>query len=126
MHAAKVMRMLAMALIALGAVGCGSNVKGKIEDTRWSNNEYTGKDGKKIPANMLKLDFRADGSMTFSVMGIATNGKYTLGTGSSVTFEMDKVIAGGSKKMRNKIAIDGETMTITDSDGAVMTLRKVT
>jgi hypothetical protein len=95
--------------------GCSSNNKGKIEGTNWSSKVVTVK-GKTAPAGMMKLEFRQDGTLTVTGPTGAYTGTYSLGFGDAVTFKLDRELSG-SKTHAEKIAINGDELTLTDSDG---------
>ena len=93
----------------------GSNNKGKIEGTKWANVEGTVK-GQKVPAALLKLEFTKDGKLVYDVAVRKLTGTYTLGSGDSVTLNLDEELAG-TKMHTEKITIKDGVLTMTDSDG---------
>ena len=100
-----------------------SNNKGKIEGTKWSSLAATIK-GNSLPAGSLKLEFKADGGFVYTVGPQVLPGKYTLGSGASVTLTLDKEIAG-QKVLPETITIDGGKLKMSDADGTSMTFEKV-
>jgi hypothetical protein len=122
MRLAPVLR-LAVAAALLCAVGCNSNNKGKIEGTEWNSLATTLK-GQNIPAGTLKLKFGADKSLVYNTpMGTFT-GTYSLGSGDTVTLNLDKDLAG-SRRHAERVTISGDRLTMTDSDGTAMTFERV-
>jgi len=107
--------------------GCNSNNKGKIEGTKWSSKPTTVK-GKTLPAGALKLEFTKDGKVTYTIqqlMGtIVYSGTYNLGFGDYVTLNFDEEL-GGHKKHRQEIVIDGNNLTMSDTDGTSIKFSKV-
>jgi hypothetical protein len=102
-------------LAVLAISGCGmaeSKNKGKLEGTRWSS-EKTSYMGKEVPAGHLKLTFSFGGRMTYYVGTEAYAGKFVLGSGQIVTFELDREFAG-SKKHAERIWFEGEKMVVSD------------
>jgi hypothetical protein len=114
-------RPLLAALVLLPLAGCSSNNAGKIEDTVWLSDAQTVA-GTVLPRGALVLAFRVDGTMTctrqFSDVYL---GKYTLSMGDYVTFRFDRPY-GDSKATTHteKITIDGDKMTMVDTDGTVV------
>jgi hypothetical protein len=120
MHSVSIRGLLVLIAVALVA-GCSAN-KGKIEGTKWTSEATTMK-GQPIPAGALDLDFRSDGSLVYRA-GLQTyTGTYTLGTADTVVLNLDQPIAG-LKTHAEKISIDGERLTMTDSDGSKLTFVK--
>jgi hypothetical protein len=107
----------------LFVVGCSSNNTGKIEGTKWSSLAGTVK-GQPIPAGILQLEFRADGGLTYRAGPQTFTGTYSLGGGDAVTFNLDQELAG-RKSHREKIVINGDNLTMTDSDGTAISFQKV-
>lgn len=121
MRLAKILPMFALAVLLLVG-GCSSNNKGKIEGTKWSSQATTVK-GQPLPAGILGLEFRADGSMVYQVGPQAYTGKYSLGGGDSVTLHLDKELANRKTHVQ-KVVINGENLTLIDSDGTQLTFNK--
>jgi hypothetical protein len=113
---------LSLGLVVLLFTGCESNNKGKIEGTKWSSDAATVK-GSQIPAGALQLEFKSDGGFTYTVIGNPLTGKYSLGTGDNVTLTFDKEL-DGRKSHTEKVAINGDKLTMTDSDGTAVTFTK--
>jgi hypothetical protein len=103
-------------------VGCSSNNAGKIEGTHWTSQACTFK-GKMVPAGFLKLSFYKDGSITYQAGNLTFNGKYTLGMGDSVTFELNRELAG-RKTHNQKCVIVEDRLTVSDTDGTKMNFTK--
>jgi hypothetical protein len=108
--------------LAFVVCGCASNNKGKIEGTKWVSQPTTVK-GKALPAGILQLEFRADGSMLYRIGPQALSGRYSLGMGNSVTFNMDQELAG-RKSHTETIVINGNQLTMTDTDGTTLTFNR--
>jgi hypothetical protein len=108
--------------IVIATTGCESNNKGKIEGTKWSNDAVSIL-GKDLPAGRIKLDFNADGKLVYDVKEKYT-GTYSLGMGSIVTLNLDHDLAG-SKRHAERIVINGDKLTMTDSNGTALTFSKV-
>jgi hypothetical protein len=110
-------------LLILGGIGLVSHLdstgpsdnKGIIEGTRWSHRggRYGGIE---IPRGGLTMDFSTDGRITVAVLHNQINGTYTLGSGKRVTFHLDEAVSG-RKEHQQKITIDGDELTMDDSDG---------
>ncbi len=109
-------------------VGCKSNNEGKIEATRWTSIACTVK-GVEVPPDMLQLSFGGDGRMIYRIENPATaadithKGTYSLGMGDFVTLNLDEPLAG-SKTHMQMVKIDGNQLTMIDSDGTSMTFNK--
>jgi hypothetical protein len=114
-------RPLLAAILLLPLAGCSSNNAGKIEDTVWLCDAQT-VNGSALPRGSLRLDFRADGTMTCTrQFSDVYPGKYTLSMGDYVTFRFDRPY-GDTKATTHteKITIDGEKMTMVDADGTAV------
>jgi hypothetical protein len=123
---------LGLALVA----GCipvnkGDN-KGVIEGTRWSSlaERMTLKTpginyGKTvpIPAGYMELDFQQDGTLYYIINGTIFKGKYTLGPGKNVVFTLEQPIAGRTKHVES-IRIEGDRLTMEDTDGTTLHFRR--
>ena len=118
----RVLGLLAVLLLGIAA-GCSSSNQGKIEGTRWSSESGVVK-GKNVPAGAFYLDFRKDGTLSGRMGPQSVSGTYTLGWGSIVTLNLDQALSNG-KTHTQKIAINGNSMTMTDPDGTSLTFRKV-
>jgi uncharacterized lipoprotein NlpE involved in copper resistance len=112
------MTRFALLFVLAMLVGCSSNNKGKIEGTKWTSQAASVK-GQTIPAGALTLEFKADGSMIYGIIGMNKTGKYSLGMGDTVTFKMDEKL-GERKDHAEKIKIEGDVLTMTDSDGTAL------
>jgi hypothetical protein len=113
-------------------VGCLSENKGKIEGTRWVSRPATISakmappgypSSVRVPGGYLELHFHQDGNLYYIIRGKIHTGKYSLGMGNIVTFHLDEPVAG-MKIHAEKIVIDGEQMSVTDSDGTQLTFDK--
>jgi hypothetical protein len=100
-----------------------SNNAGKIEGTKWSSVETT-VNGTKLPAGAAKLEFGKDRTMTLTVAGQAYKGKYTLGKDDEVKFDFDGEFAG-RKSHTEKIVIEKDKLTMTDTDGTTVGFERV-
>ncbi|MEZ6141595.1 MAG: hypothetical protein R3B84_13570 [Zavarzinella sp.] len=109
------------ALVLFVATGCSNN-KGKLEGTKWVNNAAVVK-GNNIPAGVMTLEFRTDGTMVYDIVGTKYTGKYSLGMGDNVTWNLDQKL-GNSNKHVEKCSISGDTLTVKDSDGTAMTFKR--
>lgn len=120
------MRTRHLSLLAIVAVvlvaGCSSNNKGKIEDTKWVNVATTVK-GKPLPAGILRLEFDASGKLRFGTFLKMNSGTWKLNNGDYVTLSFDQEVSG-RKKHREKIVIEGDKLTMTDSDGKSLTFKR--
>jgi hypothetical protein len=122
MRLASVLRVVAVAALLLMA-GCSSKNKGKIEGTKWSSLVATAK-GTTIPAGFLQLTFGKDGSLSYQVGPQNFSGTYSLGMGTNVTLNFNQDVVG-RKKHVEKIAISGNQLTMTDSDGTQVSFQQV-
>jgi outer membrane lipoprotein-sorting protein len=121
MRIAGVLRLTPLVMI-LFVAGCASHNKGKIEGSKWSSQAATIK-GQAAPAGLLKLDFGADGSLVYTAGPQALTGKYSLGMSDYVTFNLDQPL-GGMKQHIETIVINGNQLTMTDSDGTQVIFTK--
>lgn len=122
MRPVQALRLVLVASVFL-CVGCSSNVKGKIEGTKWTSQAATIK-GQQIPAGFLQLDFNADGSLVYRAGPQTLTGTYSLGMGDNVTWNLNQELAG-RKTHVEKTTINGNVMTVTDSDGTALSFDKV-
>ena len=108
--------------------GCSSN-QGKIESTRWTSLAAEVK-GQTLPAGALQLAFGGDSKVVvhaFAPTGgspTSYRGTYSLGIGDAVTLSLDRELAG-SKTHVETIVIEGDRLTMTDSDGTKMIFTKM-
>ena len=127
--------------VALVATGCGSNNAGKIEG-KWQATSLPGLGEKEAAAfkmlgegNVkLVMEF-AGGKMTMTVninmLGQSktqqvASADYSLGSGDTVNFTNLKPPAkNGATKSRDKITINGDTMTIAMESGENVTLTRM-
>ena len=121
MRPVSALHLLVAALILVSA-GCSSN-KGKIEGTKWSSQAAYVK-GVNAPAGFLRLDFAKDGSLVYRAGPQTFTGKYSLGLGPNVSLNFDRELAG-MKVHVERVSIDGNHLTMTDSDGTEVSFNKV-
>jgi hypothetical protein len=120
----------AVLLLALpGVLGCASKNKGKIEGTKWTSQAATFTDKRtgrpaSLAAGTMGLEFRTDGTMVYRVQGQQFPGRYSLGMGNSVTFNMDEDVGGKGKMHVEKVVIRGNVLTMTDTDGTTLSFDK--
>ena len=112
--------LLISALLLVG--GCSSNNTGKIEGTEWSSAATTIK-GQPLPGGALELKFAKDGKLVYRAGPLTFTGTYSLGFGDTVTLHLDQELAG-SKTHAEKVAIAGDRLTMTDSDGTQLVFLK--
>ena len=125
MRLASAARVLGLVVVCAAMTGCSSNNKGKIEGTTWSSIAQSTKQGQPLPAGAITLEFKSDGSMKMSIIGgTVYTGKYSLGMGDSVTFNLDQNLEGRKKHMET-IKINGDELKMIDSDGTTVTFKKV-
>ncbi len=122
MHPKDIVRLLLVALIFFMA-GCESNVKGKIEGTKWTSKAATIK-GKSVPAGFLQLEFGSDAKLIYRAGSETYTGTYTLGFGDSLTMHLDRALAG-SKTHTETVLVYSDSLTMTDLDGTSMTFLKL-
>jgi hypothetical protein len=105
------------------AAGCSSSNKGKIEGTKWSSQATTLK-GQAVSAGLMQLHFQPDGKMILKRGNESYTGTYSLGMGPTVTFQFEQEF-NGRKIHAEKIVINGDELTLTDSDGKELPFRKL-
>jgi hypothetical protein len=134
--------LIVLAGLALAAAGCGSNNKGKIVG-KWKATTLPGmsEDDKKAIKLIgednfaLILEFTEAGKMTgtanITFLGKTENKEvisadYSLGTGDWVFFTNQNPPAkDGKAKSKDKITINGDTMTIDTEKGEKITLTRM-
>jgi hypothetical protein len=121
MRPSHALRVACLAALLL-ACGCSSSNKGKIEGTKWSSKAATVK-GNAVPAGRLHLDFQADGKLGMKVDNQNYSGTYSLGMGPTVTLNLDQEF-NGQKTHAEKIVVNGDELTMTDSDGTQLAFQK--
>ncbi len=114
---------LACIAALLLACGCSSSNKGKIEGTKWSSKAATVQ-GKAAAPGLMQLDFQADGKLVMKVANQNYSGTYSLGMGPTVTLNLDQEF-NGRKSHAEKIVVNGDELTMTDSDGTQLAFQKV-
>ncbi|HKB36197.1 MAG TPA: hypothetical protein VKD72_07065 [Gemmataceae bacterium] len=131
MRLAPLLRLIVLLLLAFTA-GCLSENKGKIEGTRWRSeagtvqrkgNALSGPSSIRVPEGYMELDFHKDGSLYYIVRGKIYTGKYTLGAGRAVTLHLDEAVAG-LKTHTETVVIQGNRLTMTDTDGTELSFIK--
>jgi hypothetical protein len=114
---------LLFAALLLFSFGCSSSNKGKIEDTKWTSQAATVK-GETLAAGARYLEFKKDGKMVYTTGGQPHTGTYSLGLGPTVTFNLEKDL-DGRKVHPEKIVIEDDRLTLTESDGSEVTFQSV-
>ena len=117
---------LTVLLTLVFAAGCLSENKGKIEGTRWRSIAGTIEShGLKVrvPDGFMELHFHKDGSLFYIVRGKLHTGKYNLGAGKYVTLSLDEAVAG-MKTHTETVVIEGDRLTMTDTDGTALSFRR--
>lgn len=114
---------LVLLLLIFGAVGCSSSNKGKIEGTKWSSIAATVK-GQAVPSGTLQLEFGTDNKLVYRAGPQTFNGTYSLGSGDSLTMHLTQELAG-RKDHTEKVAIVGDKLTMTDSDGTQISFDRI-
>jgi hypothetical protein len=124
MHLTPTVRFVVLVVIVC-AFGCSSNNKGKIEGTKWSSLQDTFK-GKQLPAGTLTLEFSKDGKVVYKCIPGTFTGTYRLGSGNEISFKLDQPLAG-RKNFTQKVAIDGNRMTMADItlEGLTVTFERI-
>src|SRR5436190_21582149 len=95
-----------LASVLLADDAAKSDNKGKIEGTKWTSVASKVK-GIDIPAGALKLEFKADGKLTYEAGPQTFTGTYVLGKGETVTLKLDRELAG-RKDHEEKVKIVGD------------------
>lgn len=113
----------ALAVLCVAAMGCSSNNKGKIEGTKWSCIDQPIQGGR-LTAGLMTLEFKADGGFIMVAGPTTITGKYSLGTGDTVTLDLDQPLEG-QKKHAEKVKISGNQLEMIDSDGKSIKFSKV-
>ncbi len=102
-----------------------SNLRGKIEDTAWANQEMKTKDGAPIPKGVIKLTFKKDYSFTFDITGASSGkGKVELKADDAVTLHFDEVF-NGRKDHEEQLTIEKDLLTLVDTDGTTLKFDRV-
>jgi hypothetical protein len=118
------LRLLIVCALVAPFAGCSSNNKGKIEGTTWIVTGGT------IPAagqNVgLEYEFTTDGRLLVGAAGLPKTqiAKYTLGMGSRLNLEIHDSKTGKTSKEFTSLKIDGDTMTMTDSDKTYLSFKR--
>ncbi len=105
------------------AAGCSSSNKGKIEGTKWTSLAATMK-GQPLPAGILQLTFGKDGSVVYKAGPQTFTGTYSLGQGANVILDLSSDLTARDTHLE-KIVINGDQLTMTDSDGTQLTFQQV-
>lgn len=111
----------ALVTAAILVVGCSSN-HGQLEGTKWTSRPGTVK-GRTIPAGVMELEFKTDGTLQARNGFRRLSGTYSLGWGDAVVLSFNEAL-NGRKEHAERITIDGEQLSMTDSDGAAITFQK--
>jgi cold shock CspA family protein len=94
----------------LFVIGCGSSNKGKLEGTMWG-----------ATSGFSFIEFTRGGKITYIVGAQKYTGTYTLGSGDSITFNLDQDMDGKKvHKVRASLAKDedaGELLTVSFEGG---------
>lgn len=93
----------------------GSNNFGKIEGTKWRSLQGWVK-GNNIPAGTLRLEFNRDGSLVYHTPSGEFRGNYTLEAGDKIVWNFTRPL-GGSNRHEQRVSINGNRMSVFDSDG---------
>jgi hypothetical protein len=97
--------------------------EGKLEGTRWSSDAQTVK-GNRLPPGALTLEFTRTGGMTYGVGNAPLTGRYVLGVGEFVRFDLDREL-NRSKRHLQRIVVEGNKLKVTDFDGTAMVFTRV-
>jgi hypothetical protein len=122
MRLAGILRLVFVVTIAF-TIGCSSSNKGKIEGTRWSCVASTVK-GNQVPAGAIELEFGINGTLTMRAGPETYQGHYSLGFGNSVTFNLNRELQG-NKTHVEQIVIQGDRLTMSDSDGTAVSFERM-
>jgi hypothetical protein len=95
-----------------------SNNAGKIEGTKWRSLRGFVK-GQDIPAGTLRLEFNRDGSLVYHTPMGEFRGTYTLDPGDTVVWNFTREL-GGSRRHQQTCIINGNRMTVKDTDGTTL------
>ena len=127
---------LVLCFVALSLASCSSSNKGKIVG-KWKANDIPETAKKGLPPGAtidLYFEFTADGRFIVSgELGMfgtkeskeVATGNYSLGMGNSVTIDNIKPPLDGKTKGREKISINGDTMTVDSENGQKLTFTRV-
>ncbi|MBM3982093.1 MAG: hypothetical protein FJ304_17885 [Planctomycetes bacterium] len=95
-----------------------SDNAGKIEGTRWRSLRGFVK-GQDIPAGTLRLEFNRDGSLVYHTPMGEFRGTYTLDPGDVVVWNFTREL-GGSRRHQQTCIINGNRLTVKDTDGTTL------
>ena len=70
------------------------------------------------------LKFSKDGKLVYKAGPITYTGTYSLGIGDTVTLNLDQELSG-RKRHSQKIVINGDKLTMSDTDGTSLSFQKV-
>lgn len=104
--------------IGMGPNRTGSNNFGKIEGTKWRSLQGWVK-GNNIPAGALRLEFNRDGSLVYHTPTGEYRGTYTLSSGDDVVWNFTRAL-GGSNRHEQRVSINGNRMSVHDTDGTTL------
>jgi uncharacterized protein (TIGR03066 family) len=129
-RAVRTVSLLTICAVALCVTACSSNNKGKIVG-KWKANVVE-KPGEAMPKGAeVVFEFTEDGRFTISVelggqsLLKAASGKYALGFGDTVTLTELSPPVDGKTQSRERISINGDTMTIDSEKGQKQTLTRM-
>jgi hypothetical protein len=122
MRTGSILRLSCLILLLTLTVGCQSKNAGKLEGTSWRSEPTTYK-GQRVPEGFLKLDFGKDGTIVYRAGPYTFHGKYILGMGNRVTFELDKPLAGKTTH-HETVEVRLGQIIVKDSDGTTVNFRK--
>jgi hypothetical protein len=77
----------------------------------------------RLAEGYIELDFHKDGSLYYIIRGKIHTGKYSLGPGRAVILHLDEPVAG-LKTHTETVTIQGDRLTMTDTDGTELSFRK--
>jgi hypothetical protein len=121
MQLRSVLRVALAAALAV-ALGCSSDNKGKIEETKWLSQAAT-LQGESLAAGARELLFQKEGHLVYRIGAKVYQGTYALGLGPAVTFHLEEEL-DGRKIHPEKIVINGNELTVTHPDGSALTYQK--
>jgi hypothetical protein len=101
----------------------GSNLKGKIEDSKWESVAQKVQ-GQPLPPGVLKLEFGKDGSVKYIVGPTTYAGTYELKDADKLTLHLEKELAG-SKDHAETVVVTGDKLVMTDVDGTAAEFERV-
>ena len=94
---------------------CGSRNTGLLENTVWTSLPATIQN-QSFPAGHFRLQFGPDDVLEYRAGNRTYRGVFALGRGDRVIFKFPYELAG-LKDHTQRIAIDGDRLTLTDTNG---------